>query len=84
MDNQTIINTLTGLVAFFGSVWVKGLSDSMKDMKATDIILAEKVQGIEVLVAGEYVKREELEKLGDALFKKLDRIEMKLDSKADK
>jgi len=84
MDSQTIINTLTGLVAFLGGVWVKGISDSMKEMKATDAVLAEKVQNIEVLVAGEYVKREELEKLGDALFKKLDRIEGKLDGKADK
>lgn len=84
MDSQTVINTLTGLVAFFGGIWVKGIADSIKEMKATDTELAEKVQGIELLVAGQYVKREELDKLGAALFSKLDRIENKLDGKADK
>jgi hypothetical protein len=84
MDAQTIINALIGLVAFFGGIWVKGIADSIKDMKATDAALAEKVQNIEVLVAGQYAKREEVAQLGDALFKKLDRIESKIDLKADK
>ena len=84
MDAQTIINTLIGLVAFFGGIWVKGIADSIKDMKATDALLADKVQNIEVLVAGHYVTRAELDKLGEALFKKLDRIESKLDGKVDK
>lgn len=56
----------------------------MKDLKKTDAELADKVQKIEVLVAGDYVKRDEMDKLGDALFKKLDRIESKLDGKVDK
>ena len=45
---------------------------------------ADKVQHIEVLVAGTYVKRDDMEKLGGALFAKLDKIEAKLDGKADK
>lgn len=84
MEAQTIINILLGLVAFFGGIWVRGISDSMKDLKKTDAALADKVQKIEVLVAGDYVKRDEMDKLGDALFKKLDRIESKLDGKVDK
>jgi len=84
VDAQMIINILLGLSAFFGGIWVRGIADSMKELKKTDSELAEKVQKIEVLVAGDYVKREEMEKLGDALFKKLDRIESKLDGKVDK
>ena len=84
MDSQTVINTLIALVAFFGGIWVKGIADSIKEMKTTDAELAEKVQGIELLVAGQYVKREELDRLGTALFTKLDRIENKLDGKVDK
>jgi hypothetical protein len=84
MDNQTIINILLGLVAFFGGIWVRGLSDSMKELKKTDSELATKVQSIELLVAGQYVKREDFKELSDALFRKLDRIEVKLDSKMDK
>ena len=84
MDNQTMINILMGLTAFFGGIWVRGLSDSMKELKAADISLADKVQGIELLVAGQYVTRIELKGFEDALFKKLDRIESKLDGKQDK
>lgn len=84
MDTQTIINILLGLVAFFGGIWVRGLSDSMKELKKADTGLVEKVQAIELLVAGQYVKREELKAFEDALFKKLDRIESKIDGKMDK
>jgi len=84
MDFQTVINTLLGLVTFFGGIWVRGLSDSMKELKDTDSHLADKVQKIEILVVGDYIRRDELEKMIDTLFQKLDRIESKLYGKADK
>jgi len=84
MEVQTLINTLFGLSAFFGGVWVRGIAQAMTELKKADVELADKVQRIEVLVAGDYVRREELEKLSNALFSKLDRIEQKLDMKADK
>ena len=43
-----------------------------------------RVAEIEVLVAGAYVKKDDLEKLSNAIFAKLDRIEDKLDLKVDK
>jgi hypothetical protein len=67
-------------VAVIGLIigWVlRTLWSDMKD-------LSTKVQSIEILVAGEYVKKAEIAQLSDSLFKKLDRIEDKLDGKADK
>jgi len=84
MDAQLLINMLLGLGSFFGGIWIKSIADSMKELKETDMNLANKVQSIEVLVAGEYVKREAFEKAIKAIFVKLDRIEEKLDHKADK
>ena len=84
MDAQTMLNWAFGLTAFFGGIWVRGIADSLKDLKSVDNDLATKVQGIELLVAGQYVKRDELEKLGQAIFAKLDKIEAKIDQKADK
>lgn len=84
MDTQSLINILFGLVAFFGGIWVRGIADSMKELKHTDSELATKVQAIEVLVAGEYIKREDFESFAKAMFVKLDKIEDKLDKKADK
>ena len=84
MDTQSLINILFGLVAFFGGVWIRGIADSLKELKHADVELSEKVQAIEVLVAGEYIKREDFEKFATAMFTKLDKIEEKIDRKADK
>ena len=84
MDTQTAFNIVLSAVAFLGGWVLNSLRDSIKALQKTDAELADKVQHIEVLVAGQYVKRDDLEKLSTALFNKLDKIEMKLDGKADK
>ena len=56
----------------------------MRELRRADTALTEKVNKIEVVVAGEYVKREEFENVANVIFKKLDRIYEKLDTKADK
>lgn len=63
---------------------MKVLHDSVRDLQDADKRLADKVSSIEVLVAGNYVKRDDLDKSVDAIFRKLDRIEDKLDGKVDK
>jgi len=65
--------------------WVmNNINASVKALHDADAMLTTKVQAIEVLVAGTYVKRDDMDKLGNALFQKLDRIETKLDNKVDK
>ncbi len=83
MDQQ-IINILIGVVGTAGGWWMKVMHESLKDLQKEDKALADKVAKIEVLVAGDYVKKEEFSKMADALFAKLDRIEDKLDGKVDK
>ena len=63
---------------------MKVLHESVRDLQESDKKLAEKVSQIEVLVAGNYVRRDDFDKSVEAIFRKLDRIEDKLDSKADK
>lgn len=83
-DFQTLFNIALGAVSFLLGLVVQGLRDSMKALQAADSELASKVQKIEVLVAGTYVKRDDMEKMSEAIFAKLDRIESKLDGKVDK
>ena len=80
MDTQTAFNIVLSLVAFLGGWVLNSIRDSIARLQATDNALADKVQHIEVLVAGKYVTRDDLQ----ALFGKLDRIEAKLDKKVDK
>ncbi len=84
MEAQTIINVAIGLCGGLGGWILNSLKQSVDDLRKADTILADKVQHIEVLVAGTYVKRDDMDKLGVALFAKLDKIESKLDGKMDK
>jgi len=82
--SQTLINTLFSLAGAIMGGLLKFFYDRLRDLAMQDQILAEKVQAIELLVAGEYVKKDQLERMEEALFKKLDRIEEMLARKADK
>ena len=83
MDQHFIDYIFYAVTGILGWV-VKGLQDSMTSLRKADEALVVRVQNIELLVVGHYVKRDELDKLAEAIFTKLDRIEAKLDKKADR
>lgn len=84
MDFQDLYNTAMGFVLALGGWVMRVIWDNLKDLRTQDLALAEKVSRIEVLVAGEYVKKDELERAVQRLFDKLEHIEMKIDRKVDK
>ena len=53
----------------------------MKELTKADQVLADKVQAIELVVAGQYIPRAEFEQKMSALFDKLERIDNKLDQR---
>lgn len=82
--DQTIINILLAAVSALMGFFINAVWEAVKDLQRQDSELADKVASIEVLVAGEYVKKSSFDRTVDALFAKLDRIEAKLDRKQDK
>jgi hypothetical protein len=82
--SQEIYNIVLGLAGTLGGWWLKVMWDSLKELQAADKELVEKVSRIEILVAGNYVRREEFDRVVERLFIKLDHIELKIDAKADK
>lgn len=84
MDYQELYNTAIGVVLLLLGWAMRILWDTLRELKDTDRDLADKVGRIEVLVAGEYVKKDDFDKIMLRLFEKLDHIEAKIDSKADK
>ena len=82
--SQEIYNIVLGLASTLGGWWLKVMWDSLKELQAADKDLVEKVSRIEVLVAGNYVRREEFDRAVERLFVKLDSIELTIDAKADK
>ena len=68
---------LTGASLLLGfllnSVW-----QAVKDLQRADTELTKRVGEIEVLVAGNYVTRQEFNRVVERLFAKLDAIDMKI------
>lgn len=82
--NQDFLNWAFGILNLILGGFIKAMWDSYKELKKTDSELAEKVNQIEVLVAGTYVKRDDFDRVANQIFAKLDKISDKFDSKADK
>lgn len=82
--DQNLINIVFAIVS--GSLgWiVKVAWDAQKNRDDFEREILQKVQAIELLIAGDYVKKDEFRELSRAIFAKLDQIENKIDRKADK
>lgn len=83
MDQQ-VFNVVLSIAGALGGWWMKAMWYALKELQKADDRLATQVSDLKVLVAGDYVRREMFDRLSDAIFAKLDRIENKLDGKADK
>lgn len=81
---QSALNWVFGVANIILGAALKWIYDAHRDLRQADEKLTEKVNKIEVVVAGEYVKRDDFDKVANVLFAKLDKISEKLDQKADK
>jgi len=83
METQSIINLAIGAFGTILGAMLKAVWDAVKDLQASDKTILKDVSELQVLVAGNYIKRDEFDKAIHALFTKLDKIDMKLDTKAN-
>lgn len=72
------------MLGVLGGWLLNTMWSALKDLQSADAKLAEKVGAIEVLVAGQYVTRDEFTTTMNALFLKLDKIQDTLNRKADR
>lgn len=82
--DQIVFNIVVGVAGVLGGWWLKAIWDAIKELKVADDKLTMQVSDLRVLVAGQYASKESFNQLSNAIFKKLDRIEDKLDNKVDK
>ena len=84
MNEQQFFNVAFAIIGALGGWWMRVMWQSLKELEQQDSKLADKVGNIEVLVAGHYVKRDDMNRDIATIFAKLDRIEDKMNKKADK
>ena len=84
MNEQQFFNLAFTIIGALGGWWMRVMWQSLKELQQQDSKLADKVGNIEVVVAGQYVKRDDMNRDIATIFAKLDRIEDKINKKADK
>tara|TARA_R110000822_G_scaffold20833_1_gene66511 strand:+ start:535 stop:795 length:261 start_codon:yes stop_codon:yes gene_type:complete len=84
MITQEILNWVMFAFGAVMSGLVKAIWDSVKDLQSEDKNISNKLSEMQVLVAGDYVKKEDFNALADKIFIKLDIITEKVVNKADR
>ena len=82
--SQTMINAIIGGFAAAVAFILRVIWEGLRELQKADVDLTAKISEIQLLVAGNYVKKDELDGVIKALFLKLDKIEDKLDKKVDR
>jgi len=87
-DLQPMFNLLAATCGAAGGWWLQTVWKSVNELQRQDRELTEKLSRVEVLVAGDYVKKDEfahrIDIMESRLFQKLEQINDKLEHKADK
>lgn len=81
---EVLFKIAVAIAGFLGGWVLNRVTTSVDSLQRADSELTKKVQAIELLVAGQYVKREDFNQISAEMFRKLDKIYDKLDGKADK
>jgi len=82
--DQNIINWAVAGFGALGGFVLKSVWDAVKDLQFADRRITDKLASIEVLIVGDYIKKEEFNTISNIIFIKLDKIMDKLEAKADK
>jgi hypothetical protein len=77
MDWQAMFNMTAGLLGAIGGWLLNTMWQAVRSLET-------KVAAIDVLVAGQYIRKEEVSRMIDAIFNKLDKIQDAIEKKADK
>jgi hypothetical protein len=84
MLDQTLLNWLIFTLGAIMSAILHTIWGAVKDLRAEDKAISQKLAAIQILVAGDYIRKQEFDRVIDRLFVKLDNIEASLVSKQDK
>ena len=82
--DQMLINALIGFLVAVVSFVLRRIFEVLNNLQKRDMELIEKVNHVEVVLAGQYVSRQQFDSSMALVFEKLDKISEKLSQKADR
>lgn len=74
VNYQVLFNIALSVIFALGGMAMRVLWNALKDLREADAELTQKVHDISTLVAGEYVKRTEMDSITAALFAELKEV----------
>jgi len=83
MVDQSLVNAAIAAGGAAVSFILKRVFDEIDRMNKREQVIAEKLNNIEVLIAGNYIRREQFDSAMRMLETKLDRLDEKLSRKVD-
>lgn len=84
MDYQVMFNIVLGGFSFLAGFLLNNIWQEMKSLQETDRKTIDRINSIEVLVAGNYISKQDFTHTMDKVFIKLDEISQTLTKKADR
>lgn len=81
---QMFFNVAIGFISFVGGIAMNRLFTKLDKLTDQDERLSKDITDLSVALPSKYVMKEDLQRLSDAIFDKLDKIDAKLDVKQDK
>jgi hypothetical protein len=84
MESQGLFNIVVMCAGAFGGFLIKSILDSVKELKRTDDSLNTRVNTLASDLPATYLRRDDFIQHLNRIENTLDRIEAKLDDKADK
>ncbi|HCB48979.1 MAG TPA: hypothetical protein DEP47_05525 [Chloroflexi bacterium] len=84
METQGLFNIAVACAGAFGGFLIKSILDSVKELKRTDEVLHKRVTELASDLPATYLRRDDFMQYLTRMEKTLERIEKKIDEKADK
>ena len=73
---------IAGLLSAISFI-LKVIWDGLRELQKADVELTGQIGRVRLMMSDSYIKKEDFDRMANALFAKLDKIENKLDGKAD-
>lgn len=81
MPVELLWNAGLTLASVVGGWFLKVLSDEIHQLREEDKRLADRVNDVALIVAGDYVRKTDFDRFEDALMGRFDRLERKIDER---
>lgn len=75
MEYQIYFNILAGIISVLAGWAMNIIWGSIKELQKSERLIVNKLNSVEVLVVGEYVRKPDMEKFAENISAKLDKLE---------